>query len=209
MNLTETPEHPAPNHHADYPGFSGLSGALAAAAMAFGRDEMATIARELAALGPTDRLVDIGCGPGVAARRAAAGGTAVIAVDPAPVMLRVARAQDLRRRVRFLEGRAEQLPVEDGWATVAWALATVHHWPDVVAGVAEARRALAPGGRFVAIERQIEDTTASGLASHGWTPAQAASFAHLCHDAGFVDAEVTARATHRGLVLAVVARTPG
>jgi ubiquinone/menaquinone biosynthesis C-methylase UbiE len=208
MDHTDTTEPEAPNHHADHPGFSGAFGVVAALSMAFGRDDTADVARELAGIGPTDRLVDIGCGPGVAARRAAAAGTTVIGVDPATIMLRVARLRDVRHRVRFLEGRAEHLPVEDNWATVAWTLASVHHWPDVNAGIAEARRVLAPGGRFIAIERRIEDTAATGLASHGWTTGQAATFARLCNDTGFVDADVTVQNVRHGQLLAVIARTP-
>jgi SAM-dependent methyltransferase len=98
--------------------------------------------------------------------------------------------------------------VPDDWATVAWTLASVHHWPDVDRGIAEARRALAPGGRFVAIERRITDTAADGLASHGWTDGQAASFARRCCDAGFVDAEVVDRTIGSSHLLAVVARRP-
>ena len=124
---------------------------------------------------------------GTAARRAAASARTVTGVDPAAVMLRVAppvprpRARPLRRRAR-----AEALPLADDSATVVWSIATVHHWPDIDAGLAEARRVLRPGGRFLAIERRARRRR-HGLASHGWTDEQAEAFADACRAAGFVD----------------------
>lgn len=55
-------------------------------------------------------------------------------------MLRVARALTRASRsdtatVRYQDGTAEALPLPDGSATVAWSLATVHHWHDLDAGL--------------------------------------------------------------------------
>jgi ubiquinone/menaquinone biosynthesis C-methylase UbiE len=196
---------PAPNHHASHPGFSGLSGLIAAVSFLSGRDEAADLAIELSGLGPGDHLVDIGCGPGVAAHRARAVGAEVVGVDPATVMLRVAR---LRWRnepgIDWRIGVAESVPAANGWAQVVWSLATVHHWADVDAGLTEARRMLALGGRLVVLERRIEDTNAAGKASHGWTPDQAESFAELCRRHGFHDV-TTAMHERRQTLLSVVA----
>ena len=52
----------APNHHADYPTFGGLSGFAAALTFAVGRGEVADLAARLAAVGPGDDVVDVGCG---------------------------------------------------------------------------------------------------------------------------------------------------
>ena len=179
-----------PNHHARHPGFAGVSGAVAALGFAIGREADAALAIELTATGPDDDVVDIGCGPGTAVRRAAAhGASSVVGIDPAAVMLRVARlltwkGAGSRSRVRYLEGAAEALPLPDGGATVVWSLATVHHWHDLDAGLAEVRRVLRPAARFLARERRVEPG-ASGHASHGWTEAQAVDFARRCHDVGF------------------------
>ena len=77
---------------------------------------------------------------------------------------RRSRARNAARRARrstkrslaiaYVAGAAEALPVPDDDATVVWSIATVHHWADLDAGLDEVRRVLAPGGRFVAIERQ-------------------------------------------------------
>ena len=183
----------APNHHAAYPFFAGVGGLVAAVTFAVGRGSVADLAIRLTEVGPDDDVLDVGCGPGVAVRRAAAGGaSSVVGVDPAPVMLRVARA--LSRRgdaptVRYLQGAAEDLPLPDGSVSVLWSLATVHHWRDLTAGLEEARRVLRPSGRFLAIERQVA-LGASGHAGHGWTEDQARRFAEACRTADFADVDI-------------------
>jgi len=200
-----------PNHHADHPGFAGFGGLVAALFFTIGRGGDADLAIELTGVGPDDDVVDIGCGPGVAARRAAArGACSVVGVDPATVMLRVARAltrasRSERPAVRYLEGTAEALPLPDGSATVAWSLATVHHWHDLEAGLGEVQRVLRPAGRFLAIERRAEPG-ASGHASHGWTEEQAHLFAERCRAAGFSSAEVDHHRHGRRRLLSVLAR---
>lgn len=208
-----------PNHHAHHPGFSGVGGAVMAIGFTIGRAAAADLAVELTGTGAGDDVVDIGCGPGVAARRAAARGAAsVVGVDPAAVMLRVARAvsavsavRRVRRRgtgtVAYREGTAEALPVPDGSATVAWSLAAVHHWHDLDAGLAEVRRVLRPGGRFLAVERRTVPG-ATGVASHGWTDDQAHLFADRCRTAGFADLSVDHHQPGRQRVLTVLAHTP-
>jgi ubiquinone/menaquinone biosynthesis C-methylase UbiE len=140
-----------------------------------------------AAVSAADRLVDVGCGPGNAARAAARRGAQVTGVDPAPVMLRIARAvTPASARVTWAEGFAESLPLPDDSATIWWSLGTVHHWQDVGQGLAEAHRVLAPRGRMLTIERHVR-AGATGLGSHGWTQQQADSFATQCTRAGFDD----------------------
>lgn len=195
-----------PNHHADFPGFAGLVGLVAALSMIGGRKGDTEVAMRLAGVAPGDHVVDVGCGPGSAARRAAASGAEVVGVDPSAAMRRVARLCDPRRRVQLRHGVAEALPVEDGWAGVVWSIATAHHWRDVDRGLTEARRVLRSGGRLVVMERRVA-AGATGLGAHGWTPEQAAAFSARCTAVGFEDAHVEEHdAGRRGMVLAVVAR---
>jgi len=210
MDTTTPDTDLPPNHHADHPGFAGLSGAVMALGFAVGRGAHADLAIELTAVGPGDDVVDIGCGPGTAVRRAATRASSVVGVDPAAVMLRVARPLTLtsrhRARVRYLEGAAEELPLPDGCASVVWSLATVHHWADLDAGLGEVRRVLRPGGRVLALER-LTEPGATGIASHGWTVAQADRFAERCRAAGLT-AEVGRHRAGRGDALSVLAWAP-
>jgi SAM-dependent methyltransferase len=207
MNTQSNDTAAPPNHHADHPGFSGMSGLFAAAMFLIGRDRAAQLAIELSDLQPGERLVDVGCGPGTAVERARSHGARVIGVDPATVMLRVARTRwRSDPSVDWRIGTAEALPVDDDWADVAWSLATVHHWADVDRALHEIRRVLTTGGRLVVLERRIEDIGAVGSASHGWVPEQADSFADACRRHGFTDVSVGAHPGTRRPILAVVAR---
>ena len=194
-----------PNHHAHHAPFSGAVGAVAALSMIFGREDDARLAIELSGLQPGDVVVDVGSGPGAAVRRAARAGAVAIGVDPADVMLRTARLLT-RRGVSYRKGSAESLPVDDGVAQVVWSIATVHHWRDVDAGLAEVRRVLAPGGRFVAIEHKT-GRGAHGHAGHGWTTEQAGALAARCEALGLIDACVDEHPEIRRPALSVTART--
>jgi ubiquinone/menaquinone biosynthesis C-methylase UbiE len=194
-----------PNHHADHPGFRGLPGLVAALSFTVGRGATARLAAELTRVGPDDRVVDIGCGPGTAVREARRRGAAATGVDPASVMLRVGRLLSRRPGITWAVGSAEALPVPDGAATVVWSLATVHHWRDVGEGLAEVHRVLEPGGRVLVTERRTRPG-ARGLASHGWTHDQAEAFATACRTAGLVDVAVQARRAGRRSILVVTAR---
>ena len=194
------------NHHADHPGFSGIVGLAAGLSMLVGRGAVARLASDLAAVTSEDHVVDVGCGPGAAAREAARRGAGVTGIDPAPVMLSLARRFTRPGlSVAWREGAAEALPLPDGAATVLWSISTVHHWPDLTGGLAEAQRVLRLGGRLLAIERRSRPG-AKGLASHGWTDDQAAAFADLCRAVGFTDVRLETHTPGRKALLAVRAR---
>ncbi len=137
-----TRQPPAPDHHAHYPGFAGPAGFLTAASMALGGKDNARLAGRLSELAAGDAVAGIGCGPGTAARHAARLGASVTGVDPAPVMLRLARLLTRRspQAVRYAEGSAEALPLPGSPVSAAWSIASVHHWADLDAGLREARR---------------------------------------------------------------------
>jgi ubiquinone/menaquinone biosynthesis C-methylase UbiE len=196
------------NHHADHPGFAGITGLLAGLTMIPGRGAIARLAANLASVSATDRVIDVGCGPGTAVREAARRGARAIGVDPAPVMLKLAEALTRQQGgITWAEATAEDLRQPDESATVLWCVATVHHWKDVSVGLAEARRVLVPGGRLLAIERRVRPG-ATGLASHGWTDQQAQSFAAQCRTAGFDDVRVEAHSSSRRVLCVVRARRP-
>ena len=105
----------------------------------------------------------------------------------ARAMLRLARWITALRRppgVSWLEGRAEKLPLPDDQATVVWAIGSAHHWEDRGAGIGEAWRVPAPGGRLVLAER-LARPGARGHAAHGLTRDHAEDLARQLADAGF------------------------
>ncbi|WP_338770648.1 class I SAM-dependent methyltransferase [Nocardia vulneris] len=201
------PLAPVVNHHADHRGFAGPIGlAMGFVMLALGRRRARTVA-DLAAVTKADHVLDIGCGPGGAVQAAARRGARVTGVDPSASMLRLARVFVRGRMIRWATGVAEHLPLPDGAVTVAWAVATVHHWPDVTGGLSEAYRVLQPGGRFLTVEWAVQ-AEATGLGSHGWTGEQAEAFANLCRAAHFTDVQVERRVIGRYAVWAVHATRP-
>ncbi|HLN16188.1 MAG TPA: class I SAM-dependent methyltransferase [Acidimicrobiales bacterium] len=190
---------PAHLHHReldDPSAFSGLLGLASGLSMTVGRGTAARFVADLAELSADDRVVDVGCGPGTAVRVAARRAGSAVGVDPAPVMLRLARALtkgSVRARATYAEGTAEALPLPDGSVTVAWALSSAHHWSDVETGLGELRRVLAPGGRFFIVER-LSRPGARGHAAHGFTAALSDEVIEAARSAGFSD---VARSEHR------------
>jgi len=172
--------------------------------MVFGRGPAARVVCDTARVSAGDRVVDIGCGPGTAAREAGRHGAAATGVDPSPVMLRLARWISRIRRapnVSWAVGQAEKLPLPDGEATAAWAIASLHHWADRTAGIAEAARVLAPSGRLVLAE-WLTRPGARGHAAHGMSEEQAAAVARELTSAGLGQVTVqTRRAGHRTMLI--------
>jgi ubiquinone/menaquinone biosynthesis C-methylase UbiE len=176
--------------------------------MAFGRKADAQLAVRLSGAKSDDVVVDVGCGPGVAVRYAAGLAVMVTGVDPASVMLRLARLLTRRpTNVRYIEGVAEAIPLSDDSASIVWSIATVHHWSDIDAGLREIRRVLLPGGRMVAIERTAQPGS-RGHASHGWTDEQATAFADRCRALGFTDAHLERTTVSRRSTVSVIASSP-
>jgi SAM-dependent methyltransferase len=97
----------------------------------------------IVAVSPGTRVVDVGCGTGIAARLFQAAGCEVLGVDPDPRMAELARRGGLQVEVATFEawdpeGREFDIVI----AAQAW------HWVDPVAGAARAAQALRPGGRL-------------------------------------------------------------
>jgi len=199
----------APNHHAHYRQFSGIFGYVAGLTMIIGRGRDARLVADLADLDATDHIVDIGCGPGTAARLAGRHSARVTGVDPSQPMLRLARLLTRLRRpkgeIDWLCAGAEDLTTADDSVTVCWSLASVHHWPELDAGISEVKRVLRPGGTFIALEKRTQPG-ATGNASHGWTADQADTFAALLTAHSFTSTEVINRDLGRRPVVVVTAR---
>jgi ubiquinone/menaquinone biosynthesis C-methylase UbiE len=115
---------------------------------------------DAAALGPGERLVDIGCGTGKLVVAAAAmlgdrhgGASHVLGIDATPGMIDLAlrRARGAGVAAEFQVGVAEALPLDDGAADAVTSSYFFHHLPPDVKPEAlrEMWRILKPGGRLV------------------------------------------------------------
>ena len=120
-------------------------------------------------LADSDRLLDIGCGPGAAIRHAAAQVSSATGVDASEPMVTIARKRSAGiSNVEFAVGPAEHLPFEENSFSVVWTIQSWHHWNDPNSAFAEVRRVLAPGGRFFIVEKET-------TGEHGITQAKAAA----------------------------------
>jgi SAM-dependent methyltransferase len=96
------------------------------------RTEPRIAAQVWAALGDARTVLNVGAGTGSYEPP----GRDVIAVEPSAVM----RAQRPAGAAPCVAAAAESLPFEDGSFGAAMAFATIHHWPDPIAGLREMRR---------------------------------------------------------------------
>jgi SAM-dependent methyltransferase len=106
-------------------------------------------------LGPLigERILEIGCGPGLALRSILATDVAqAIGIDHSPVMIAQAEHNNARAvatgRLRLFDGDFSNLPMEDGSVEAVLAVNVVYFMNDATA-LAEAHRVLVPGGRLV------------------------------------------------------------
>lgn len=99
-------------------------------------------------------VLDVGCGPGALARRAARrrGDLTVRGVDPSAEMVRYARertGRELGARVEFARAGAEQLPFPDDFFDVVVSTMSFQHWHPLNDAVAEVLRVTRPSGRVL------------------------------------------------------------
>ena len=187
-----------------------LSTWVVAISMTVGRGRAARAVLDLAGVAYGDTVVDVGCGPGTAVREACRLGCSTIGVDPSPQMLRLARritAVQRIRRATFVEASAESLPLPADHVAFYWSIATVHHWSNRAQALAEAHRAVAPGGRLILAERLVRPG-ARGHGRHGLT---SDALVHLAQDIeleGFGDVGTEVVQVGRTTWIVVVAKTP-
>jgi ubiquinone/menaquinone biosynthesis C-methylase UbiE len=99
---------------------------------------------------PGDRLLDLACGTGAVAERAAAAGAQVTGIDLAPALIETAkeRAAELGLDIDYRVGDVERLELEDASFDKVSSTCGIMFAPDHEASARELARVTAPGGRI-------------------------------------------------------------
>jgi ubiquinone/menaquinone biosynthesis C-methylase UbiE len=117
---------------------------------------------QLLTIQPTDRILEVGCGPGLAIQGFAARATQglVAGIDASPVMVQEARKRNAAAieagYVEIQQGNASMLPYTDASFDTVIAIHVIYFWSDPVATLQELCRVLRPGG-LVAIGFRIKE----------------------------------------------------
>ena len=158
----------------------GILGRLGGAIMARMNAGFGAWVVGLLGVGPGDRVLEVGFGPGAVVRHLAdmAPTVRVAGVDPSPEMVEQARARNAAAirngRADLRQGSADSLPFDDDEFDAALTVNSMQVWPDPVAGLREIRRVLKPGGKV-----------ALGFTRHSGQPRESA--AEFLVAAGFGD----------------------
>lgn len=113
-----------------------------------GRDPVEVAASVVRASGPRS-VLEVGCGTGAFAERLTSEipEATVIATDQSPRFVELTAARGVDARL----ADAQDLPFADGSFDLVAAMWMLYHVPDLDRALAEVRRVLRPGGRFLAV----------------------------------------------------------
>lgn len=135
---------------------------------------------------------DLGCGTGQMAETLAPFVRQVIAVEASRPMLAAARRRlDGLANVELRRGELEALPIADGALDAAVICLVLHHVAEPAAVLAEAARALRPGGRLLVIDMLQHDRAEyRQQMGHVWLGFAPAQLGEWLAQAGFAAARV-------------------
>ena len=159
----------------------------------------------VALLEPGWTVGDLGCGTGRLSEALAPWVDRVIAVDGSNAMLTAAR-QRLERfdNVKLRQGELERLPVDDEQLDAATLFLALHHLPEPLQVLAEARRVLKSGGRLLVVDMLPHDREEYRQdMGHVWLGFSEDQLHRLLEKAGFSELSFAA------LPVAAEARGPG
>ncbi len=106
---------------------------------------------EALAPAPGDRWLDLACGTGAIAERAASAGAQVTGLDLAPVLIETAkeRAEELGLEIDYVVGDVERIAFDDASFDKVSSTCGIMFAPDHEAAARELARVTTPGGRIV------------------------------------------------------------
>lgn len=136
---------------------------------------------------------DLGCGSGLISQSVAPFVRRVVAVDGSAEMLETAaeRLADYPH-VELRQGELESLPLRDGELDAAIVSLVLHYLPDPARALAEAYRALKPGGRLLIVDMlPHEYEEYQGQMGHVWLGFSQAQITRYFTAAGFERGRVT------------------
>ena len=106
--------------------------------------------KRLTGLAPGAKVADLGCGSGVFTNLLHEAGFEAIGVDISPKLIAVGKLK--YPGLELIEGDIEHLPFADDSLDGVLLSGVVHHFPDPQRCVAEVRRVLRRGGKFMAFD---------------------------------------------------------
>jgi demethylmenaquinone methyltransferase/2-methoxy-6-polyprenyl-1,4-benzoquinol methylase/phosphoethanolamine N-methyltransferase len=153
----------------------------------------------MAAAAPGESVLDVGCGTGslaIALKAKVGASGEVRGIDASPEMIELARRKATKQgaEVDFRTALIESLPFGDGEFDAVLSSFMLHHLPEDVKrkGLAEVRRVLKPGGRFLAVDFGGTSQSVTGhlLSIFGHTHgASLDALVPAMEEAGFTDVE--------------------
>ncbi|MDQ6908926.1 MAG: class I SAM-dependent methyltransferase [Chloroflexota bacterium] len=161
----------------------------------------------LLAVGPQDRVLEVGFGPGVAlaALLARASDGFVAGIDLSGLMVRRARSRHADAiaagRLEIRQGDAGSLPDEGATFDTVCGTHVIYFWPDAVATVRELRRVLRPGGTLALAYQERErmpPPAKAGLSQAGATLYGPGEVERVIRAAGFEDVRVETQVSPDG-----------
>jgi ubiquinone/menaquinone biosynthesis C-methylase UbiE len=143
----------------------------------------------------TDRVLEVGFGPGLAIQHVATlvPDGVVAGVDASETMLEIAQKRNAAGiaagRVALKLGEMAALPYGDNWFDKVFAVQVINYLPDPLRGLKESYRVTKAGGRVALfLEPKEKFEKVEGLIEGIYTPYTAEEVAGLLRQAGFVRA---------------------